>query len=113
MSFIGGRWRQIVVPAVAAAILGSAAGTSCIIPDHGIVALVDCGIRWCATAEHAKALDEFDNPVDVQEPQPDGSVAWRADAVPSDAASLVDTIRGVHGPARPAVARAPYQLAEV
>lgn len=76
MSFIGGRWRQIVVPAVAAAILGSAAGASCIIPDHGIVALVDCGIRWCATAEHAKALDEFDNPVDVQEPQPDGSVAW-------------------------------------
>ena len=45
--------------------------------------------------------------------RPDGSVAWRADAVPSDAASLVDTIRGVHGPARPAVARAPYQLAEV
>ena len=45
--------------------------------------------------------------------RPDGSVAWRADAVPSDAASLVDTIRGVRGPARPAVARAPYQLAEV
>ena len=45
--------------------------------------------------------------------RPDGSVAWRADAVPSDAASLVDTIRGVHGPARSAAARAPYQLAEV
>ena len=45
--------------------------------------------------------------------RPDGSVAWRADAVPSDAASLVDTIRGVRGPARPAAVRAPYQLAEV
>jgi hypothetical protein len=66
-----------LVPAMATVFLGSVvAGSSCIIPDHGIVALVDCGIRWCATAEYAKALNEFDNPVDVQEPQPDGTVTW-------------------------------------
>ena len=45
--------------------------------------------------------------------RPDGSVAWRADALPSDTASLIDTIRGVHGSAQPAAARAAYQLAEV
>ena len=45
--------------------------------------------------------------------RPDGSVAWRADEVPSDPARLVDTIRGMYGPAQPAVAGAAYQLAEV
>ena len=45
--------------------------------------------------------------------RPDGSVAWRADEAPSDPARLVDTIRGMYGPAQPAVAGAAYQLAEV
>lgn len=53
----------MLAPATAAGILGVAAsGTSCIIPDHGIVALVDCGVRWCATAEYAKALNVSGNP---------------------------------------------------
>lgn len=56
-------------------------GTSCIIPDHGIVALVDCGASWCATAELAEALDPFDNIVQVQEPQPDGSSGWVTECV--------------------------------
>jgi hypothetical protein len=82
MICIGNRLRRVVVPAVAAGILGgSVAGTSCIIPDHGIVALVDCGIRWCATAEHAKALNQLNNPVDVLEPKPDGSVGWVTECI--------------------------------
>ena len=67
---MAGELRRLVVPGVAAAILGSTvAGASCIIPDHGIVALVDCGVRWCATAEYAQALNGDGIPVDVQQPQ--------------------------------------------
>lgn len=68
--------------AVAIAVaVGAVSGTSCIIPDHGIVALVDCGVRWCATAEFAKALDGDDNTVQVQEPRPDGSSDWVTECV--------------------------------
>lgn len=45
--------------------------------------------------------------------RPDGTVAWRADVVPADAKALIDTIRGVHGPAPAATSRPAYQLAEV
>ena len=79
---MAGELRRLMAPAMAAAILGSAAaGASCIIPDHGIVALVDCGVRWCSTAEYAKALDGDSNPVDVLEPQPDGSSDWVTECV--------------------------------
>jgi len=68
---------RLLAPALALALLaGAASGTSCIIPDHGIVALVDCGVRWCATAEYAEALNDDGNPVQVHEPQPDGSSDW-------------------------------------
>lgn len=66
----------VVLAVTTAAILAGSSGTSCIIPDHGIVALVDCGASWCATAELAEALDLFDNVVQVQEPQPDGTSGW-------------------------------------
>ena len=79
---MAGELRQLMMPAMAAAILGSAAaGISCIIPDRGIVALVDCGVRWCATAEYAQALNGAGNPVDVQQPQPDGSSDWVTECV--------------------------------
>lgn len=79
---MAGELRRLMAPAIAAAIVGSTvAGTSCIIPDHGIVALVDCGVRWCATAEYAQALNDFGNPVQVQEPQPDGSTDWVTECV--------------------------------
>lgn len=45
--------------------------------------------------------------------RPDGTVAWRADAVPADAARVVDTVRGMIAPAQPAAPRPAYQLAEV
>jgi hypothetical protein len=71
-----------VLPAVTVAVVaGAVSGTSCIIPDHGIVALVDCGVRWCATAELAKALDENGNPVEVQQPQPGGTTDWVTECV--------------------------------
>lgn len=65
---------------------------SCIIPDHGIVALVDCGARWCATAEFAEALNEQGAVIQVQAPQPDGSVGWVTECVcmtPADDAILL------------------------
>jgi hypothetical protein len=72
----------ILAPAlVSMLLLGAASSTSCIIPDHGIVALVDCGVRWCATAEYAQALDDANNPVDIQEPQPDGTSDWVTECV--------------------------------
>jgi hypothetical protein len=67
-------------------------GTSCVIPDHGIVALVDCGARWCATAEFAEALTESGDVVQVQEPQADGSSGWVTACVcmpPADDAVLL------------------------
>ena len=45
--------------------------------------------------------------------RPDGTVAWRADALPADAARIVDTVRGMIAPAEPAAPRPAYQLAEV
>ena len=45
--------------------------------------------------------------------RPDGTVAWRADSVPADAARIVDTVRGVIAPAEPSAPRPAYQLAEV
>ena len=45
--------------------------------------------------------------------RPDGTVAWRADAVPADAARIVDTVRGMIAPSEPATPRPAYQLAEV
>jgi hypothetical protein len=68
--------------AVALAVLiGATSGTSCIIPDHGIVALVDCGARWCATAEAAEALNEFGSVTQVQQPQSDGTSGWVTECV--------------------------------
>ena len=79
---MAGELRRLGLPVLAAGILGSTVvGTSCIIPDHGIVALVDCGVRWCATAEYAQALNDFGNPVQVQQPQPDGSSDWVTECV--------------------------------
>ena len=54
---------------------------SCIIPDHGIVALVDCGARWCATAELAEALADNGDIIQVQVPQPDGTTGWVTECV--------------------------------
>lgn len=65
---------------------------SCIIPDHGIVALVDCGSRWCATAEFAEALNEQGAIIQIQAPQPDGGVGWVTECVcmkPADDAILL------------------------
>ncbi len=46
--------------------------------------------------------------------RPDGTVAWRADAEPADAAALVDRVRGVHAATQPkASERGAYRLAEV
>lgn len=46
--------------------------------------------------------------------RPDGTVAWRADAEPADAAALVDRVRGVHAATQiKASERGPYRLAEV
>jgi 2-polyprenyl-6-methoxyphenol hydroxylase-like FAD-dependent oxidoreductase len=45
--------------------------------------------------------------------RPDGTVAWRADAAPANAAALIDGIRGALAPAQPAAPRRAYQLAEV
>jgi hypothetical protein len=44
--------------------------------------------------------------------RPDGSVAWRADAVPADAARIVDTARGAVSPAPAQLKRRDYELAE-
>jgi hypothetical protein len=71
----------VVLAITTVAILGSLSGTSCIIPDHGIVALVDCGAKWCATAELAEALGPNENIVQVQEPQPDGSSNWVTECI--------------------------------
>lgn len=59
------RGGMLVSALVLALMAGAASSTSCIIPDHGIVALVDCGVRWCATAEYAEALNDASNPVQV------------------------------------------------
>ncbi len=45
--------------------------------------------------------------------RPDGSVAWRADGLPADVATLVDTVRGAGAPAAQPEPRPAYQLAEV
>jgi len=52
------------------------ASVSCIIPDHGIVALVDCGARWCASAPFAEALNTNGERIQVQQANPDGSTGW-------------------------------------
>ncbi|MCX4241344.1 hypothetical protein [Paraliomyxa miuraensis] len=61
----------LVVGLLVASLLGS----SCIIPDEGIVGSVYCGARWCATAEFAEALQN-DSIVQVQETQSDGTTGW-------------------------------------
>jgi hypothetical protein len=74
--------RPLLLPALASAfLLVTLSSSSCIIPDHGIVALVDCGARWCATAELAEALGEQNAIVQIQEPQPDGTSDWVTECV--------------------------------
>ncbi len=45
--------------------------------------------------------------------RPDGSVAWRADQSPPDAAALIEVVRGAQAPAAATMPRPAYQLAEV
>ncbi len=54
----------------------AASSISCIIPDHGIVTLVDCGTRWCADAPFAKAFNQNEQAVEVQQANPDGTTGW-------------------------------------
>lgn len=66
----------LVATLALAAVVGAASGTSCIIPDHGIVALVDCGVRWCSTAVAAEALNQSGGVTQIQAPQPGGAADW-------------------------------------
>lgn len=45
--------------------------------------------------------------------RPDGTVAWRGDALPEDVAGLVDVVRGQRPPQGPQASAFDYQLAEV
>jgi hypothetical protein len=72
----------LLLPALASSfLLVTLSGSSCIIPDHGIVALVDCGARWCATADFAEALNEVGDIFPIQEPQPDGTSDWVTECI--------------------------------
>lgn len=67
---------SFLVATLALAAVGATSGTSCIIPDRGIVALVDCGVRWCSTAVAAEALNQAGGATQIQAPQPGGTTDW-------------------------------------
>jgi len=67
----------VALAGTAAIPLATLGGSSCIIPDKGIVLSANCGARWCATAEFAEALaEEDDEIIQVQQAQPDGTTGW-------------------------------------
>jgi flavin-dependent dehydrogenase len=81
---------------------------------------VDALVRAAAAARLPLKVVDIDNQeaADLYEKKlvlvrPDGSVAWRADALPADAARLVDTVRGAVAPAVTQGKRRDYELAEV
>lgn len=40
---------------------------ACIIPDKGIIVLAPCGKPWCAEATNAFAMNDEDQPIQIQE----------------------------------------------
>ncbi|MDO9437819.1 FAD-dependent oxidoreductase [Hydrogenophaga sp.] len=80
-----------------------------------VQALVDAAARvgmplQVVDLDNAEAEKLYENKLVLV--RPDGSVAWRADAVPEDAQHIVDTLRGAIDPSPHHLERREYVLAE-